>query len=69
MYHFSEKTNESLHSLKSEIAETKYDQLKLSAAILSLEWFRNNISSGLIGGFFLITECAYFQNMIFKVCK
>lgn len=43
-----EKTNESLHSLKSEIAETKYDQLKLSAAILSLEWFRNNISSGLI---------------------
>lgn len=52
MYHFSEKTNESLHSLKSEIAETKYDQLKLSAAILSLEWFRNNISSGLIGGFF-----------------
>lgn len=53
MYHFSEKTNESLHSLKSEIAETKYDQLKLSAAILSLEWFRNNISSGLIGGFLL----------------
>uniref|UniRef100_K1Q0X8 Caprin-2 n=1 Tax=Magallana gigas TaxID=29159 RepID=K1Q0X8_MAGGI len=44
----TEKTNESLHSLKSEIAETKYDQLKLSAAILSLEWFRNNISSGLI---------------------
>lgn len=43
-----EKTNKSLHSLKSEIAETKYDQLKLSAAILSLEWFRNNISSGLI---------------------
>lgn len=54
MFHFSEKTNESLHSLKSEIAETKYDQLKLSAAILSLEWFRNNISSGLIGGFFFI---------------
>ncbi|XP_062613199.1 uncharacterized protein LOC134274967 [Saccostrea cucullata] len=41
-----EETNRSLSNIKTDLSETQLDQLKLSAAVLSLEWFRNNISSG-----------------------
>ncbi|XP_061185868.1 uncharacterized protein LOC133193972 [Saccostrea echinata] len=41
-----EETNRSLGNIRSDLSETQLDQLKLSAAVLSLEWFRNNISSG-----------------------
>ncbi|XP_022304113.1 uncharacterized protein LOC111111419 [Crassostrea virginica] len=43
-----EKTNASLHDLMSDLSETKQNQLRLSAGVLSLEWFRNNISGGVI---------------------
>ena len=43
-----EKTNASLHDLMSDLSETKQNQLRLSAGVLSLEWFRNNITRGVI---------------------
>ena len=49
MFVFTEKTNASLHDLMSKLSETKQNQLRLSAAVLSLEWFKNNITGGVIG--------------------
>ncbi|XP_022309004.2 uncharacterized protein LOC111114818 [Crassostrea virginica] len=43
-----EKTNASLHDLMSKLSETKQNQLRLSAAVLSLEWFKNNITGGVM---------------------
>ena len=49
MFVFTEKTNASLHDLMSKLSETKQNQLRLSAAVLSLEWFKNNITGGVMG--------------------
>ncbi|XP_048767991.2 complement C1q and tumor necrosis factor-related protein 9A-like [Ostrea edulis] len=32
--------------MKSELADTQQNQLKMAAAVLSLEWFKNNMSKG-----------------------
>ncbi|XP_061176211.1 uncharacterized protein LOC133185171 [Saccostrea echinata] len=44
--HLSEETNNTLSNMRSELEDTKQSQLKISAAVLSLEWFKNNISRG-----------------------
>ena len=49
MFVFTEKINASLHDLRSKLSETKQNQLRLSAAVLSLEWFKNNITGGVMG--------------------
>ncbi|XP_062611835.1 uncharacterized protein LOC134273660 [Saccostrea cucullata] len=44
--HLSEETNTTLYNLRSELEDSKQSQLRMSAAVLSLEWFKNNISRG-----------------------
>lgn len=46
---FSEETNNTLENMKSELADTQQNQLKMAAAVLSLEWFKNNMSKGNCG--------------------
>ncbi|XP_048745694.2 uncharacterized protein LOC125658468 [Ostrea edulis] len=41
-----EDSNGTLSEIKADLSDTQQIQLKLSSAVLSLEWFRNNISSG-----------------------
>ncbi|XP_061167416.1 multimerin-2-like [Saccostrea echinata] len=42
----SVSSDQELNEIKSDLKKTQKKQLKLSAAVLSLEWFRNNASKG-----------------------